>query len=95
MLAHDCNRILCLVLCVVVLALADAAGAAAALEMPDDNYLPDTAVGMRIAGNDQLVVDGPAGEFLVPMVAAICREISIERKEILVELPEGLMDLNG
>ena len=50
---------------------------------------------MRIAGNDQLVVEGPRGEFLVPIVGSICREISIARKEILVELPEGLMDLNG
>ncbi|MBZ5495178.1 MAG: ribosome maturation factor RimM [Acidobacteriia bacterium] len=49
---------------------------------------------MRIAGNHQLVVRGEHGEFLVPVVAAICKEISIARKEILVELPEGLMDLN-
>jgi 16S rRNA processing protein RimM len=49
---------------------------------------------MRIAGNSQLIVQGDRGEFLVPVSAAICREISIARKEILVELPEGLMDLN-
>lgn len=49
---------------------------------------------LRIAGNHQLVVRGERGEFLVPVVAAICREISIARKEIVVDLPEGLMDLN-
>lgn len=49
---------------------------------------------MRIAGNHQLVVGGENGEFLVPLVAAICREISIPRREIVVDLPEGLMDLN-
>jgi 16S rRNA processing protein RimM len=49
---------------------------------------------MRIAGNRQLVVRGGDGEFMIPAVATICREISIERKEIRVELPEGLMDLN-
>ena len=49
---------------------------------------------MRIGGNHQLVVQGPRGEFLVPAVAAICREISISRREIVVDLPEGLMDLN-
>ena len=49
---------------------------------------------MRIAGNHQLVVRGERGEFLVPVVAAICTEISIPRREIVVDLPEGLMDLN-
>jgi 16S rRNA processing protein RimM len=49
---------------------------------------------MRIGGNHQLVIQGPRGEFLVPAVAAICREISISRREIVVDLPEGLMDLN-
>jgi 16S rRNA processing protein RimM len=49
---------------------------------------------MRIAGNPQLVVLGASGEFMVPVVAAICKVISIARKEILVDLPEGLMDLN-
>jgi 16S rRNA processing protein RimM len=49
---------------------------------------------MRIAGNSQLVVQGESGEYLVPAVATICREISLERREIVVDLPEGLMDLN-
>ncbi len=49
---------------------------------------------LRIAGNDQLVVQNNDIEYLVPLVAAICREVSITRKEILVELPGGLTDLN-
>ncbi len=49
---------------------------------------------LRIAGNSQLVIDGTKGEFLVPMVASICKVVSIERREIVVDLPEGLMDLN-
>jgi 16S rRNA processing protein RimM len=49
---------------------------------------------VHIAGNSQLVVQGESGEYLVPAVATICREISLERREIVVELPEGLMDLN-
>jgi 16S rRNA processing protein RimM len=48
----------------------------------------------RIAGNDQLVVAGSRGEWLVPVVAAFCKEVSIVRKEIVVDLPEGLLDLN-
>jgi len=49
---------------------------------------------MRITGNDTLVVRGEHGEYLVPVVSAICRAICIERKEILVDLPAGLTDLN-
>ncbi len=49
---------------------------------------------LRIAGNSQLVVKGARGEFLVPAVAPICREVSIARKVIVVDLPEGLLDLN-
>ncbi len=49
---------------------------------------------LRIAGNDQLVVQHNAVEYMVPLVAAICLRICIERKEILVELPAGLIDLN-
>jgi 16S rRNA processing protein RimM len=49
---------------------------------------------LRIAGNEQLMVRGQQGEFMIPFVASICRDISIDRKEILVDLPEGLMDLN-
>ncbi len=57
-------------------------------------YLGAVAQVLRIAGNDQLMVQNGDVEYMVPLVAAICREISIERKEILVELPEGLIDLN-
>jgi 16S rRNA processing protein RimM len=49
---------------------------------------------LRIAGNTQLVVkDGPR-EYLIPATEAICVGVSIERKQILVDLPEGLLDLN-
>lgn len=49
---------------------------------------------LRIAGNNQLVITGKQGEFLLPAVAQFCREISIKDKRILVEMPEGLIDLN-
>ncbi len=48
----------------------------------------------KIQGNSLLVVDGAQGEILIPAVDAICREISIASKVIVVDLPEGLMDLN-
>jgi 16S rRNA processing protein RimM len=49
---------------------------------------------IRITGNNQLLIMGKHGEFMVPAVDGICREVSIERKRIVVDLPEGLIDLN-
>ncbi len=50
---------------------------------------------LRLPGNHQLVVLGSSGEYLVPAAVGICKEVRIEKRQILVELPEGLMDLNG
>jgi 16S rRNA processing protein RimM len=49
---------------------------------------------LRIAGNSQLVVAGALGEFMIPAVEALCRSVSITKKEIIVDPPEGLVDLN-
>ena len=49
---------------------------------------------LRIAGNNQLVVLGSRGEYLVPAVEGICKEVRTEQKQIVAELPEGLVDLN-
>jgi 16S rRNA processing protein RimM len=47
----------------------------------------------HIAGNPLLVVRNGDLEFLIPAVASICTKISIEEKQILIDPPEGLMDL--
>ncbi len=49
---------------------------------------------LRIAGNSQLVVKGDDQEFLIPAVESICVRISLEEKQILIDPPEGLMDLS-
>jgi 16S rRNA processing protein RimM len=49
---------------------------------------------LRITGNNQLVVDHAGKEFMIPAVSGICKDISIAKKLILVDLPEGLIDLN-
>lgn len=64
------------------------------LRDPQGRHLGVVTSVMRIAGNSQLVVRWEQNEYLVPMVRSICRQISIERREIVVELPKGLMDLN-
>jgi 16S rRNA processing protein RimM len=48
---------------------------------------------LRIAGNNLLAVRDASKEYLIPAVASICKQISIQEKQILVDLPEGLMDL--
>ena len=49
---------------------------------------------IRISGNNQLIVKDLDREFLVPVVEAICVEIDIARKQIIIDAPEGLMDLD-
>jgi len=48
---------------------------------------------LRISGNNQLVVKNLNKEFLIPAVENICTRISIKKKQIIVDPPEGLMDL--
>ncbi len=42
----------------------------------------------------RLVVDAPGGDVLVPLAETICVRIDAERREITVDPPEGLIDLN-
>ena len=45
-------------------------------------------------GGSRLVVDGPQGEILIPLAAEICRSIDLAAKRIVIDAPEGLLDLN-
>jgi 16S rRNA processing protein RimM len=49
---------------------------------------------LRFAGNHQLVVENGGQEFMIPAAPGICKDVSIAEKLILVDLPEGLIDLN-
>jgi 16S rRNA processing protein RimM len=48
---------------------------------------------LRIAGNNLLAVRNGNKEYLIPAVSSICKRVSIQEKQIVVDLPEGLMDL--
>jgi 16S rRNA processing protein RimM len=52
-----------------------------------------TAVEGTTAGS-RLVVEGARGEILIPLVDAICTTIDPKSKRIVVEPPEGLLELN-
>jgi 16S rRNA processing protein RimM len=43
----------------------------------------------------RLVVTGTGGEVLIPLVSPICTSIDVAGKRIIIEPPEGLLDLNG
>jgi len=43
----------------------------------------------------RLVVDGAAGEVLIPLVAAICTAVDPLGKRIVIDPPDGLLDLNA
>jgi 16S rRNA processing protein RimM len=45
-------------------------------------------------GGSRLVVTTSRGEVLVPLAAAICRSIDVAGKRIVIEPPEGLLELN-
>jgi 16S rRNA processing protein RimM len=46
------------------------------------------------AGASRLVIDGPRGEILVPLVVDICVDIDVAHKKIRIDPPEGLLELN-
>ena len=45
-------------------------------------------------GGSRLVVATSRGEVLVPLAAEICRSIDVAGRRIVIEPPEGLLDLN-
>lgn len=45
-------------------------------------------------GNSRLVVQGDRGEVLIPLAVDICTSIDPASKRIVVEPPEGLLELN-
>lgn len=42
----------------------------------------------------RLVIAGARGEVLVPLVADICVDVDVARRRIIVDPPEGLLELN-
>jgi 16S rRNA processing protein RimM len=47
---------------------------------------------MRTGGTENLVVASGERDVLIPFAGSICTEVDIEKKEILVDLPEGLLE---
>ncbi len=65
-----------------------------AVETPQGERIgPVTRVEGSGAGS-RLVVDGRGGEILIPLVEGICVGVDIAARRIVVEPPEGLLDVN-
>jgi 16S rRNA processing protein RimM len=47
------------------------------------------------SGTPLLVVQGPVGEVLVPLAEPICRVVDVVGRRIVIDPPEGLVDLNA
>jgi 16S rRNA processing protein RimM len=46
-------------------------------------------------GGSRLVVAGAGGEILIPLAVGICTTIDVDGKRIVIDPPEGLLDLNA
>lgn len=47
---------------------------------------------MRTGGTEVLLVDGAEKELMIPFAEAICVEVDVEGKRIVVDPPEGLLE---
>lgn len=81
------------------------------IEDPDEFYdhqleglqvrtLDGTSVGsvnevLHTAGGELLAVRGESGEILIPFVSAIVTAVSLADKTVLIDPPEGLLDLGS
>jgi 16S rRNA processing protein RimM len=45
-------------------------------------------------GRSRLVVDGAPGEILIPLVPEICIAVDLATRRIVIDPPEGLLDVN-
>jgi ribosomal 30S subunit maturation factor RimM len=49
---------------------------------------------LLIKDNDLLVVEKEGKEILIPFTAVICLEVNLKKKEIVIDPPEGLLELD-
>jgi 16S rRNA processing protein RimM len=65
-----------------------------AVETSGGRHLGDVSEVEGDVGGSRLVVASDGGELLIPFAAEICTMIDLRRKRIVVEPPEGLLELN-
>jgi len=65
-----------------------------AVDKADGSHVGEVTDVEGTLGGSRLVVATGRGEVLVPLAAEICRSIDVAGKRIVIEPPEGLLDLN-
>jgi 16S rRNA processing protein RimM len=65
-----------------------------AVAKADGSHVGDVTDVEGTLGGSRLVVATGRGEVLIPLAAEICRSIDVAGKRIVIEPPEGLLDLN-
>ena len=65
-----------------------------AVKTPQGELIGEVASVEGDAAGSRLVVRGRIGEILIPLVEGICVEVDTSARTIVVEPPEGLLDLN-
>ena len=65
-----------------------------AVERTDGSRVGEVTEVEGTLGGSRLVVSTVRGEVLVPLASEICRTIDVAGKRIVIEPPEGLLDLN-
>ncbi len=62
------------------------------VETIDGKQLGEVREVMRTSGTENLVVEGIEKELLIPFAEAICIEVDVENKRIVIDPPEGLLE---
>lgn len=63
-------------------------------ETPDGRRIGRVTSVEGSAAGSRLVVQGGSGEILIPLAEGICVSVDVAARKIVVEPPEGLLDLN-
>lgn len=62
---------------------------------PAGEWLGAVSGWIETSGTELLVVEHEGGELLIPFAEAFLKSVDVEAKRIVVELPEGLRELNN
>ena len=49
---------------------------------------------IAVSGSDLLVVESGEREILIPLIGTICREFDLQNRRVVIDPPDGLLDLN-
>jgi 16S rRNA processing protein RimM len=65
-----------------------------AVETPRGEHVGRVRAVEGDSGGSRLVVEGTGGDILVPIAEGICVAIDVEGRKVVIEPPEGLLELN-